>query len=123
MPAELVQEAQENFNVSKSERLSDIAAKGAKAAQDVEKMEKKSARLREDLDTCERAAKAAAAAYDMVIAEKPPVTQMGLFAELDAEETNLKAKAEELRQAIQASAQAAEQVVQEKRQKLADMQQ
>lgn len=122
LPAELVQEAQENFNVSKSERLSDIAAKGAKAAQDVEKMEKKSARLREDLDTCERAAKAAAAAYDMVIAEKPPVTQMGLFAELDAEETNLKAKAEELRQAIQASAQAAEQVVQEKRQKLADMQ-
>lgn len=122
LPAELVQEAQENFNVSKSERLSDIAAKGAKAAQDVEKMEKKAARLREDLDTCERAAKAAAAAYDMVIAEKPPVTQMGLFAELDAEETNLKAKAEELRQAIQASAQAAEQVVQEKRQKLADMQ-
>ena len=108
LPAELVQEAQENFNVSKSERLSDIAAKGAKAAQDVEKMEKKAARLREDLDTCERAAKAAAAAYDMVIAEKPPVTQMGLFAELDAEETNLKAKAEELRQAIQASAQAAE---------------
>ena len=106
LPAELVQEAQENFNVSKSERLSDIAAKGAKAAQDVEKMEKK----------------AAPAAYDMVIAEKPPVTQMGLFAELDAEETNLKAKAEELRQAIQASAQAAEQVVQEKRQKLADMQ-
>lgn len=65
LPAELVQEAQENFNVSKSERLSDIAAKGAKAAQDVEKMEKKAARLREDLDTCERAAKAAAAAYDM----------------------------------------------------------
>ena len=86
-------------------------------------MDKKSARLREDLDTCERAAKAAAAAYDMVIAEKPPVTQMGLFAELDAEETNLKAKAEELRQAIQASAQAAEQVVQEKRQKLADLKQ
>ena len=122
LPAELVQEAQENFNVSKSERLSDIAAKGAKAAQDVEKMEKKSARLREDLDTCERAAKAATAAYDMVIAEKPPVTQMGLFAELDAEEKELKARAEELRQAIQASAQAAEQVVQEKRQKLADMQ-
>lgn len=122
LPAELVQEAQENFNVSKSERLSDIAAKGAKAAQDVEKMEKKAACLREDLDTCEHAAKAAGAAYDMVIAEKPPVTQMGLFAELDAEETNLKAKAEELRQAIQASAQAAEQVVQEKRQKLADMQ-
>ena len=122
LPAELVQEAQENFNVSKSERLSDIAAKGAKAAQDVEKMEKKAACLREDLDTCEHAAKAAGAAYDMVIAEKPPVTQMGLFAELDAEETNLKAKAEELRQAIQASAQAAEQVVQENRQKLADMQ-
>lgn len=122
LPAELVQEAQENFNVSKSKRLSDIATKGAKAAQDVEKMEKKSARLREDLDTCERAAKAAAAAYDMVIAEKPPVTQMGLFAELDAEEKELKARAEELRQAIQASAQAAEQVVQEKRQKLADMQ-
>ena len=122
LPAELVQEAQENFNVSKSKRLSDIAAKGAKAAQDVEKIEKKSARLREDLDTCERAAKAAAAAYDMVIAEKPPVTQMGLFAELDAEEKELKARAEELRQAIQASAQAAEQVVQEKRQKLADMQ-
>lgn len=122
LPAELVQEAQENFNISKSKRLSDIAAKGAKAAQDVEKMEKKSARLREDLDTCERAAKAAAAAYDMVIAEKPPVTQMGLFAELDAEEKELKARAEELRQAIQASAQAAEQVVQEKRQKLADMQ-
>lgn len=122
LPAELVQEAQENFNVSKSERLSDIAAKGVKAAQDVEKMEKKSARLREDLDTCERAAKAATAAYDMVIAEKPPVTQMGLFAELDAEEKELKARAEELRQAIQASAQAAEQVVQEKRQKLADMQ-
>ena len=122
LPAELVQEAQENFNVSKSERLSDIAAKGAKAAQDVEKMEKKSARLREDLDTCERAAKAATAAYDMVIAEKPPVTQMGLFAELDAEEKELKARAEELQQAIQASAQAAEQVVQEKRQKLADMQ-
>lgn len=122
LPAELVQEAQENFNVSKSERLSDIAAKGAKAAQDVEKMEKKAACLREDLDTCEHAAKAACAAYDMVIAEKPPVTQMGLFAELDAEETNLKAKAEELRQAIQASAQAAEQVVQENRQKLADMQ-
>ena len=122
LPAELVQEAQENFNVSKSERLSDIAAKGAKAAQDVETMEKKAARLREDLDTCERAAKAAAAAYDMVIAEKPPVTQIGLFAELDAEEKELKARAEELRQAIQASAQAAEQVVQEKRQKLADMQ-
>ena len=122
LPAELVQEAQENFNVSKSERLSDISAKGAKAAQDVEKMEKKSARLREELDTCERAAKAATAAYDMVIAEKPPVTQMGLFAELDAEEKELKARAEELRQAIQASAQAAEQVVQEKRQKLADMQ-
>lgn len=122
LPAELVQEAQENFNVSKSKRLSDIATKGAKAAQDVEKMEKKSARLREELDTCERAAKAAAAAYDMVIAEKPPVTQMGLFAELDAEEKELKARAEELRQAIQASAQAAEQVVQEKRQKLADMQ-
>lgn len=122
LPAELVQEAQENFNVSKSERLSDIAAKGAKAAQDVETMEQKAARLREDLDTCERAARAAAAAYDMVIAEKPPVTQMGLFAELDAEEKELKARAEELRQAIQASAQAAEQVVQEKRQKLADMQ-
>lgn len=122
LPAELVQEAQENFNVSKSERLSDIAAKGAKAAQDVETMEQKTARLREDLDTCERAAKAATAAYDMVIAEKPPVTQMGLFAELDAEEKELKARAEELRQAIQASAQAAEQVVQEKRQKLADMQ-
>ena len=122
LPAELVQEAQENFNVSKSERLSDIAAKGAKAAQDVETMEKKAARLREDLDPCERAAKAAAAAYDMVIAEKPPVTQIGLFAELDAEEKELKARAEELRQAIQASAQAAEQVVQEKRQKLADMQ-
>ena len=88
LPAELVQEAQENFNVSKSERLSDIAA----------------------------------AASDMVIAETPPVTQMGLFAELDAEEKELKARAEELRQAIQASAQAAEQVVQEKRQKLADMQ-
>lgn len=122
LPAELVQEAQENFNVSKSERLSDIAAKGAKAAQDVETMEKKAARLREDLDTYERAARAAAAAYDMVIAEKPPVTQMGLFAELDAEEKELKARAEELRQAIQASAQAAEQVVQGKRQKLADMQ-
>ena len=122
LPAELVQEAQENFNVSKSERLSDIAAKGAKAAQDVEKMEKKAARLGEDLDTCERAAKSAAAAYDMVIAEKPPVTQIGLFAELDAEEKELKARAEELRQAIQVSAQAAEQVVQEKRQKLADMQ-
>ncbi|MEG2699288.1 MAG: hypothetical protein RR951_10190, partial [Ruthenibacterium sp.] len=114
LPAELVAEARENFNLAKSERLTDIAAQGTAATENAKVIERDVARLMDDQIAREQNLCTAMDTYNAILSSPPPAAHSDRFKALDDEEQQLLTKAESLQNAISKSTQAAADASQDK---------
>lgn len=122
IPPEQVQAAQERCNVQKSEDLSQIqtTAKGKQA---------ELAKCCDELNTIVTALESAKVQYaeccrqyDAIAAEKPPAVQQDVVDSMDKEEAMLKAKVEELKNALEDTGKAAQSAAEQQRTEIARLQ-